>query len=101
MWLEAPNWTFDQPSRARELVSSTGSDETFFLAEETIFRERRRQPEIGTRQYVETVIKQWSSVMSAFLTLIYREYCRVRLAEMRKLGGENVEGDNGARTESN
>jgi hypothetical protein len=28
--------------------------------------------------------QQRSSVMSAFLTLIYREYCRARLAEMQR-----------------
>lgn len=28
--------------------------------------------------------QQWSSVMSTLLTLIYREFCRARLAEMRK-----------------
>jgi hypothetical protein len=26
----------------------------------------------------------WSSVMSAFLNLIYREYCKASLAEMRR-----------------
>jgi hypothetical protein len=31
------------------------------------------------------LIKQWSSVMSAIITLLYREYCKARLAEMRKL----------------
>jgi hypothetical protein len=30
------------------------------------------------------LVKQWSSIMSALITLIYREYCRARLAEMRK-----------------
>ena len=30
------------------------------------------------------VIKQWSSVMLAFFTMLYREYCRARLAEMRR-----------------
>jgi hypothetical protein len=29
-------------------------------------------------------IKQRSSVMSALLTLIYQEFCKARLAEMRK-----------------
>jgi hypothetical protein len=30
-----------------------------------------------------TVIRQWSSIMSAIFDLLYREYCRARLAEMR------------------
>jgi hypothetical protein len=30
------------------------------------------------------VIKQWSSIMSALFNLIYREYCKARLAEMQK-----------------
>ena len=33
-------------SRARELISSTGSEKTIFLAEEAIFREPRRRPEM-------------------------------------------------------
>ena len=31
-----------------------------------------------------TVIKQRSSIMLAFFTMLYHEYCRARLAEMRK-----------------
>ena len=30
------------------------------------------------------VIQQRSSIMLAFFTMLYREYCRARLAEMRK-----------------
>jgi hypothetical protein len=30
------------------------------------------------------VIQQRSSIMLAFFTMLYREYCRSRLAEMRK-----------------
>lgn len=30
------------------------------------------------------LVKRWSSIMSALITLIYREYCLARLAEMRK-----------------
>jgi hypothetical protein len=30
------------------------------------------------------VIQQRSSIMMAFFTMLYREYCRARLAEMRK-----------------
>jgi hypothetical protein len=33
---------------------------------------------------MRTVIKQRSSIMLAFFTMLYREYCRARLAEMRK-----------------
>jgi hypothetical protein len=33
---------------------------------------------------VTTVIKQRSSIMLAFFTMLYRGYCRARLAEMRK-----------------
>jgi hypothetical protein len=28
--------------------------------------------------------KRWGSIMSAIFDLLYREYCRARLAEMRK-----------------
>jgi hypothetical protein len=60
-----------------------GSDETNFFASEAIFgsREngRKRTPvRIGGND------QQWSSIMSALLTLIYREYCRARLAEMHR-----------------
>jgi hypothetical protein len=30
------------------------------------------------------MVKQWSSIMSAILTLFYRAYCLARLAEMRR-----------------
>jgi hypothetical protein len=33
---------------------------------------------------VTAVIKQRSSIMLAFFTMLYRGYCRARLAEMRK-----------------
>jgi hypothetical protein len=33
---------------------------------------------------LSALIKQRSSVMSALLTLIYHEFCKARLAEMRK-----------------
>jgi hypothetical protein len=60
----------------------------FFLLKKPFFEsgeDGRKQ----ARANIEAVIKQRSSVMSAFLTLIYREYCKARLAEMRKhhLGG--------------
>jgi hypothetical protein len=41
----------DHPSQTREAVSSTGSQETIFLAEEAVFRERRRRPEMITGHY--------------------------------------------------
>jgi hypothetical protein len=37
---------FNHPSRTREAISSAGSQETIFLAEEVIFWERRRRPEM-------------------------------------------------------
>jgi hypothetical protein len=33
---------------------------------------------------MRVVIKQRSSIMLAFFTMLYREHCRARLAEMRK-----------------
>jgi hypothetical protein len=43
--------------------------------------------EDGRKQVIATmrvVVKQRSSIMLAFFTMLYREYCRARLAEMRK-----------------
>jgi hypothetical protein len=59
------------------------SDETIFRRDETISGTARRRPEtnIGHHRGKD---QQRSSVMSTFLTLIYREFCRARLAEMRK-----------------
>ena len=36
---------------------------------------------------VVVVIGKRSLTMSAIISLIYREYCRARLAEIQKLGG--------------
>jgi hypothetical protein len=57
--------------------------ETTLSADEVILRERRRQPEMSNDQD-NSVIKRRSSIMLAFFTMLYREYCRARLAEMRK-----------------
>jgi len=46
-------------------------------------REVRRQRLAGT---MAAWVKITGSVMSAFFTLIYQEYCRARLAEMLKAG---------------
>jgi hypothetical protein len=63
--------------------SRTGSDEIIFFAEEAILAEPRRRPEINTCERA-ALIKQWSSIMWAIITLMYRSYCRARLLEMRK-----------------
>jgi len=39
---------------------------------------------------VAIVIKQWSSVMLAILSLIYREFCLARVAEMRRTGYQDA-----------
>jgi len=38
----------------------------------------------GSDPLTINAIKQRSSIMLAFFTMLYREYCRARLAEMRK-----------------
>jgi hypothetical protein len=46
--------------------------------------------EIGPKQSARQDVvddQQRSSVMSAIISLIYREYCRARLAEIQKLAG--------------
>jgi hypothetical protein len=59
------------------------AEETIQTREETIFALGRRQPEI-IAVHGDVADRQWSLIMSALITLIYREYCRARLAEMRK-----------------
>jgi hypothetical protein len=68
----------------RELISSIHPEETIFLAEEAIFRARRRRQETIISNDAMAVVRQWSSIMSAIFNLIYREFCVARLAEMRK-----------------
>jgi len=46
---------FDDASRAREVISSTGFQETIFLAEEAIFCKRRRWPEMIVGQHLRGV----------------------------------------------
>jgi hypothetical protein len=55
----------------------------FSSLDEAIFRARRRRPETIPIQ-ASRMIKQRSSVMPTIFDLLYREYCRARLAEMRQ-----------------
>jgi hypothetical protein len=61
--------------------SQSGSDETTrtkpFSAGGTLSRKR-------TPVSITTNDEQWSSVMSAILTFIYREFCLARIAEIRR-----------------
>jgi hypothetical protein len=43
----------------------------------------RSQPDKAAGQH-RLIDQQWGSIMYALLSLIYRAYCRARLAEMRK-----------------
>jgi hypothetical protein len=57
-----------------------------FLVYETRFTLRRSQPEtVGAAACRDG--QQWSSIMSVIISLIYRAYCRARLAEIHKIGG--------------
>ena len=68
-------------------------EETNWRREET--NSSRTKPvltrgEIGPKQSAHQDVagdQQRSSVMSAIISLIYREYCRARLAEIQKLVG--------------
>jgi len=54
--------------------------------DETRFALRRSQPEtLGPAGYHNG--QQWSSIMSAIISLIYHAYCEARLAEIHKVGG--------------
>jgi hypothetical protein len=71
----------------RELISSTCPERNNSLAEEAIFGGLRSRPETIRRSACAPLIKQRSTVMSAFLTAIYHEFCKARLAEMRQVAG--------------
>jgi hypothetical protein len=43
----------------------------------------RSQPDRTAGQHCR-IDQQWGSIMYALLSLIYRAYCKARLAEMRK-----------------
>jgi hypothetical protein len=81
--LDRPAVCAPTPPRTREPISSTCSHETIRPAEEAIFRGRRRRPEAIHAQD-EHRDQQRGSIMPTIFDLIYREYCRARLAEMRK-----------------
>ena len=73
-------------SRQREVISSTCSGRNNFPAEETIWEScedalKRSPASVGC------IDQQWSSVMSAILGIIYREFCKARLAEMCQVDG--------------
>jgi hypothetical protein len=57
-----------------------------FRAEETILGELRRRPETITASF-GCIDQQWSSRMLAIFGIIYREFCKARLAEMRLVAG--------------
>lgn len=69
--------------RWRGDVAGDGSDETSFLVHETILARLRKRQETNVG-HAAANDQQWSSIMSALLTLIYREYCKACLAEMKK-----------------
>jgi hypothetical protein len=70
-------------ARWRGGVAGDGFDETSFLVHETILASLRKRQETNVG-HAALHDQQWSSIMSAFLTLIYREYCKACLAEMQK-----------------
>jgi len=78
----------------------SGSDETIHAVQEATFSGREDRPK-RTPSRVAVHDQQWSWIMSAILTLIYREYCKARLAEISKANpaSPEVNGAAGARTD--
>ncbi|WP_291691605.1 hypothetical protein [Bradyrhizobium sp.] len=77
----------DKDSLLRRNVSLAGSHETRAAAYEAIFRASRRSTETQHWQdcCIEMHRRDGFDFMSALIELIYREYCRARLAELRLL----------------
>jgi hypothetical protein len=59
-------------SDAAAMSAWKGSDETSFLVHETILASLRKRQETNVGHAAVTD-EQWSAIMSAFLTLMYRE----------------------------
>ena len=68
-----------------KLLRGPPADETLVSASETIFVVRRRNPATVT-VYDPGVAQLRGQIMWTILNLLYCEYCRVRLDEMRKVG---------------
>jgi hypothetical protein len=62
----------------------SGSDETNLLATKPFLAERRRRLETMLGYVRAIVIQRRGSIMPSIFDLLYREYCRARLTEMRK-----------------
>jgi hypothetical protein len=69
----------------RSCFAGQPADETPGSARETIFMVRRRNPATVTVQDAG-VAQLRGQVMWTILNLLYCEYCRIRLDEMRKVG---------------
>lgn len=69
-------------SLSRELTSSEPSDETKDRDDEAIFVNLEKTLTSNLDKLFP--IKQRGTIMWGFISLIYRHYCRARLAEMRK-----------------
>jgi hypothetical protein len=61
------------------------ADETILSIQETALSAREKVRKRTPVSMFEND-QQWGSVMSIFLTFIYREYCKARLAEMQTEG---------------
>jgi hypothetical protein len=70
-------------SRFREAVSYVSRDETNMVSGEAIFLHPRKCPETAD-SYNTRMIQQWSSIMWALISILYRSYCLARLVEMRR-----------------
>jgi hypothetical protein len=68
----------------REMASSTGSARNKFSPPMKSFCASGEDGRKWAIANMTAVIKQRSSIMLAFFTMLYRGYCRARLAEMRK-----------------
>jgi hypothetical protein len=69
------------PSDARNDLASL---QMAVFSDETISVRRRSEPETIVDQAFQQVIRQWSSIMWAIISSVYRAYCLARLLEMRR-----------------
>jgi hypothetical protein len=70
-------------SEAAAMSPGDGSNETSFLVQETVLM-RRETDRKRTPVRLSSIDQQWSLIMSAFFTLIDREFCVACLAETQK-----------------
>jgi hypothetical protein len=75
---------FARKHHSQQSLIANPTVETIFASRRNHFMHRTKTGGNRDQGSVEQLVKQWSSIMSAILTLFYRAYCLARLTEMRR-----------------